>query len=159
MVFACYSRSQHASTKASCLDGLVLPTTVHSHEPLYACCKSELRASFDISHTNVGSLNGGLWCPESQSNVLVPSSSTFSDSAGLCLDLLVKENVRLLLESAFALDSEFGGHDCDGGCRSRCGLVFSLSWSAIFTKRFLGRSLDLSASCDSVHLGLAGWSG
>jgi len=30
---------------------------------------------------DVASLNGGLWCPKAQSNVLVPSSSTLSDSA------------------------------------------------------------------------------
>ena len=66
----------------------------------------------EIPHTNIGSLNGGLWCPESQSNILIPSSSSLSDSAGLGLNLLVEEDVRLLLESAFALDSEFGGHGC-----------------------------------------------
>jgi len=34
---------------------------------------------------NVVSLNRSLWCPESQSNVLVPSSSTLSNPAGLRL--------------------------------------------------------------------------
>jgi hypothetical protein len=71
-------------------------------------------------HTDVGSLNGGLWCPESQSNVLVPSSSSLADSARLGLRLGVEEDVRLLLESALRLNSEFGGHGCVcGGCRSR----------------------------------------
>ena len=40
-----------------------------------------------ILHTNVVSLNGSLWSSESQSNILVPSSSSFSDSAGLRLGL------------------------------------------------------------------------
>jgi hypothetical protein len=56
-------------------------------------------------------LNRSLWCPEAQSNVLVPSSSTLSD-AGLRLRLGVQEDVRLLLERTLRLNGEFGGHDC-----------------------------------------------
>ena len=65
-----------------------------------------------VPHTDVGTLNGGLWCAESQSNVLVPSSSSLANSAGLRLRLGVQEDVRLLLESALRLHSQFGGHDC-----------------------------------------------
>jgi len=61
---------------------------------------------------DVISFNGGLWCTESQSNVLVPSSSTLPNSAGLRLGLRVQEDMRLLLESALRLHGEFGGHDC-----------------------------------------------
>lgn len=61
---------------------------------------------------NIGSLNCSLWCSESQSYVLVPSSSTFSNLARLGLRLAVEEDMRLLLESPFGLNSEFGCHDC-----------------------------------------------
>ena len=64
-----------------------------------------------VPHTDVVSFNGGLWCSEPQSNVLVPSSSTLADSAGLRLGLGVEEDVRLLLESALRLHGQFGGHD------------------------------------------------
>lgn len=70
-------------------------------------------------HTNVGSLNRGLWCSESQSDVLVPSSSSLAGSGSLGLDLGVEEDVRLLLESALRLDGKFGGHGCGCVCRSR----------------------------------------
>lgn len=63
-------------------------------------------------HTDVVSLNRGLGCPEAQSNVLVPSASSLADSARLGLRLGVEEDVRLLLESALRLNSEFGGHGC-----------------------------------------------
>jgi hypothetical protein len=68
------------------------------------------------SHTDVASLNGGLWGSESQSNVLVPSSTTLANSGGLGLRLRVEEDVRLLLESALRLYGKFGGHVC-GDCR------------------------------------------
>lgn len=45
--------------------------------------------------------------------------------------------MRLLLESAFALDSEFGGHGCDGGCRSRCGFGGFAVLVCDLPKRFL----------------------
>ena len=67
--------------------------------------------NFQIAHTNVVTLNRSLWCSEAQSNVLVPSSSTLSDT-GLRLRLGVQEDVRLLLERALRLHGEFGGHDC-----------------------------------------------
>ena len=67
--------------------------------------------STQIAHTNVVTLNRRLWCPETQSNVLVPSSSTLSN-AGLRLRLGVQEDVRLLLERTLRLHGEFGGHDC-----------------------------------------------
>ena len=83
--------------------------------PLYIAASSR-----KSQHTDVVSLNGGLWCSESQSNVLVPSSSTLANSARLRLGLGVEEDVRLLLESTFRLYGEFGGHDCGFvGCRSR----------------------------------------
>ena len=64
-------------------------------------------------HTDIAALNGGLGSPESQSDILVVSSATFSHSLGLCGSaLLVGEDVRLLLESALALDGQFGRHDC-----------------------------------------------
>lgn len=67
-----------------------------------------------IEPTDIGTLNGGLWGSETQSNVLVPSSSTLSNSGRLSLRFGVLEDVRLLLESALRLDSKFGGHVCDG---------------------------------------------
>ena len=66
------------------------------------------------AHTDVLALNGSLWGPESQTDVLVPSPTTLADSGGLLLALGVQEDVWLLLESALALDSQFGGHDCGG---------------------------------------------
>lgn len=64
-------------------------------------------------HTNVGALDGGFGCPEAQSNVLIPSPTTLSDTLALAaLGFGVEEDVRLLLESAFALDCKFGRHDC-----------------------------------------------
>lgn len=65
------------------------------------------------AHTDVATLNGSLWCPETESNVLVVSSATLSDSLRLVgAALVVDEDVWLLLESALALDSQFGRHDC-----------------------------------------------
>lgn len=62
--------------------------------------------------TDVCALNRCLWRAEAQSNVLVPSAPTLSNSAGLGLRLVVKEDVRLLLESALRLDGQLGGHVC-----------------------------------------------
>lgn len=57
--------------------------------------------------------NGGLRCPESQSHVLVPSSSTLADLCALCaLGLLVDENMRLLLVGTLRLHGQFRSHDC-----------------------------------------------
>lgn len=74
------------------------------------------------AHTDVLALNGSLWGSESQTNVLVPSPTTLADSGGLLLALGVQEDVWLLLESALALDSQFGGHDCGGRVQSRLSL-------------------------------------
>lgn len=64
------------------------------------------------SLTNVGALDGSLGSPEAETDVLVPSPATLSDTLGLAaLALGVQEDVRLLLESALALDSQFGRHD------------------------------------------------
>ena len=65
------------------------------------------------SLTDVVALNGGPGSPEAQTDVLHPSPAALSSPLGLAaLLLVVLENVRLLLESALALDSQFGGHDC-----------------------------------------------
>lgn len=53
---------------------------------------------------DVCALNGSLWCPEAQPNVLVPSSPTLSDSCALrSLCLLVNEDMWLLLVGALRL--------------------------------------------------------
>jgi hypothetical protein len=58
------------------------------------------------SLTNVVALNGGPGSLEAQTDVLHPSPATLSSPLGLAaLLLVVLENVRLLLESALALDS------------------------------------------------------
>ena len=62
------------------------------------------------SHTNVGTVDGVGGGLETKTDVLVPSPATLSDSGGLLSDLAVLEDVRLLLESALALDCKFGGH-------------------------------------------------
>lgn len=61
-----------------------------------------------FAHTDVAALNGGLGSTESQTDVLVPSSSVLSRAGGLGLDLGVLEDVRLLLESALGLDCQLG---------------------------------------------------
>jgi hypothetical protein len=64
------------------------------------------------SLTNVVALDGSLGSPEAQTDVLVPSPATLSYTLGLAaLALGVQEDMRLLLESALALDSQLGGHD------------------------------------------------
>jgi len=58
------------------------------------------------SLTNVVALNGGPGSLEAQTDVLHPSPATLSGPLGLStLLLVVLEDVRLLLESALALDS------------------------------------------------------
>jgi len=70
---------------------------------------------------DVVALNGGLGRPEAQADVLVPSPASLSDSLALAaLALGVEENVWLLLESALALDGQFGGHDCGVASREVC---------------------------------------
>ena len=73
---------------------------------------TECSSSYSLRswRTDVLAVNGGLWCPESQANVLVPSSS-LSNLSGLCeATLVVLENVRLLLVSALALNGKLGRH-------------------------------------------------
>jgi len=60
---------------------------------------------------NVVALNGGLGCPEAQSDILVVPSATLSNTFRLSAALRVEEDVRLLLESTLTLDSQFGGHN------------------------------------------------
>jgi len=60
---------------------------------------------------DVAAFNRILWCAESQSNVLVPSSSSLADSGGLGLRLGVEEDMGLLLESPLGLNGQFGRHD------------------------------------------------
>lgn len=63
---------------------------------------------------DVGSLNGGLWGLEAQTNVLVPPPSTLSDPTLRWAGLAGEEDVGLLLESTLRLHGEFGGHFVDG---------------------------------------------
>lgn len=68
-------------------------------------------------HTDVVAINRELGRPEAQTDILIPSSATLSDtlgSRGLGAPLVVEEDVRLLLEGTFALDSQLGRHGC--GC-------------------------------------------
>ena len=78
--------------------------------------------------TDVGPFNCGLGSPESQPDVLVPSPSALSSALGLALHFVAEEDVWLFLadvttstttrigaaylESALALDSKLGRHDC-----------------------------------------------
>jgi hypothetical protein len=81
------------------------------------------------SLTNVVALNGGPGSPEAETDVLHPSPATLSSPLGLAaLLLVVLEDVRLLLESALALDSQFGGHDrCVLGNRSKLATMVYFS--------------------------------
>ena len=83
-------------------------------EPPFATCDHRNPATrWHLGlHTNVGALDSGLGRPEAQSDVLIPSPTTLSDTLALAaLSFGVEEDVRLLLESAFALDCKFGRHD------------------------------------------------
>jgi hypothetical protein len=101
-----------------------------------------------ITHTNIVALNGGLWCSESQSNVLVPSSSALANSGGLRLRLGVQEYVRLLLERALRLHGKFGGHDCgDGVVVEGVG-----GWRWLAALRFEFR--DFESEISNARLGL-----
>jgi len=59
---------------------------------------------------NVGSVYRRLWGLEAQSDLFVPSS-TLSCLFLLSRGLVSEKDVRLLLESTFRLDCEFGSHD------------------------------------------------
>ena len=85
------------------------------HAPLRYCACQDLQdlwlsqypiAGPRASLTNVVALNGGPGSLEAQTDVLHPSPATLSSPLGLsALLLVVLEDVRLLLESALALDS------------------------------------------------------
>jgi hypothetical protein len=61
-----------------------------------------------FKRTNVAALDGGTGGSETQTNILIPSSSALARSAGLGLGLGVLEDVRLLLESTLRLDGQLG---------------------------------------------------
>jgi hypothetical protein len=61
-----------------------------------------------FARTDVAALNGGLGGTETQTNILVPSSSSLARSGALGLGLGVQEDVRLLLESTLRLDGQLG---------------------------------------------------
>lgn len=66
---------------------------------------------------DVAALNGSLGGTETQTNILVPSSSSLTRSGALGLGLGVQEDVRLLLESTLRLDGQLGRHlelSCSG---------------------------------------------
>lgn len=74
-------------------------------------CQSFESTRFSIvcfARTDVAALNGSLGGTETQTNVLVPSSSTLARSGALGLGLGVQEDVRLLLESTLRLDGQLG---------------------------------------------------
>lgn len=100
--------------------------------------------------TNVVALNGGPGSPEAQTDVLHPSPATLSSPLGLAaLLLVVLENVRLLLESALALDSQFGGHDCCVlGNRSK--LATMVYFSEVVVEVAVGRACSVQ-STSRIH--------
>ena len=67
--------------------------------------------SSQVVHTDVGALNGVLGGTEAQTDILVPAA-VGANLLGLGLGLRVKEDVRLLLESALRLDGQLGRHGC-----------------------------------------------
>ncbi len=96
-----------------------------------------------IVPTDVVSVDGECWSPESQSDVLVPSSSSRACAPALFGDVgcfVVEEDVRLLLESALALHCEFSGHDC--GCN---GALVSSAGLTIHWERFRYKIVNLWA--------------
>lgn len=115
------------------------PSNTPSHAP---------RASL----TNVVALNGGPGSPEAQADVLDPSPAALSSPLGLAaLLLVVLENVRLLLESALALDSQFGGHDCCVlGNRSK--LATMVYFSEVVVEVAVGRSSCVQSTREFVEL-------
>lgn len=87
---------------------------------------------------DVGALNGGLWGLEAQSDVLVPSATVLASAGGLDLNLGVKEDVWLLLESALSLDGQFGGHFC-GWWMSRWSKVVGFEIGLVVVELLLHR--------------------
>ena len=108
---------------------------------------SLLCSSFCGRHTDVGTLNGGLWRSEAQTNIFEPSSTSLAALALRRLGLVVEEDMRLLLESALGLDSQLGGHACDcvtrtawNGCNRSCREVATNVFANRGAhNRFLGR--------------------
>lgn len=72
---------------------------------------SSVAISTEVVHTDVGTLNGGLGGTETETDILVPAAAG-GGLLGGSLGLGVKEDVRLLLESALRLDGQLGGHFC-----------------------------------------------
>lgn len=83
------------------------------------------------------SLDGVLGSLETQTNILIPSPAALANAVRLGrlgAALVVEEDVRLLLESALALDRQLCRHDCgvvagrggveaDVRCSLSCGRV------------------------------------
>lgn len=61
---------------------------------------------------NVFSVDSSLGGLETQTDILIPSSAVLARPSATGLDLMVEKDVRLLLESLFALDGKFGSHGC-----------------------------------------------
>lgn len=79
---------------------------------------------FHSRHTDVFSLDGVPGSAETETDILVPSPASLPWLAGLRrAALVVEEHVRLLLESALALDGKLGRHGCCGGLSRRGGWV------------------------------------
>ena len=67
-------------------------------------------SKIECPHTDVATLNGSLGRPESETDILVVTTASVLPLDLSTLALCVGEDVRLLLVSALALDSQFGGH-------------------------------------------------
>lgn len=80
-----------------------------------------------VARTDVGALNGGLGGSETQTDILVPSSTSLARSGSLGSDLGVLEDVRLLLESALRLDGQLGRPGSKGQRRDCSGFVVDRS--------------------------------
>ena len=88
----------------------VYPSKDHSFQNP-AITFSSVAISTEVVHTDVGTLNGGLGGTETETDILVPAAA-LGGLLGGSLGLGVKEDVRLLLESALRLDGQLGGHYC-----------------------------------------------
>lgn len=63
--------------------------------------------------TNVIPFDCGSRCSEAQANIFIPSPPSFANALALArcgAFLVIEEDVRLLLEGAFALDRQLGRH-------------------------------------------------
>lgn len=98
-------------------------------------------------HTNVVSLNGGLWRPEAQTNVLVPSSSTLSDRLALGLYFGVGEDVRLLHKGTLRLDGQLGRHGCGiptPACAGKWAMVGKVGKVVVVSRRSSSKGARVS---------------